>query len=337
MAETIGRGYRRLFEIRLLHHYWLDEGATIFDLITESETRERRLLDYDMRSFLRLTPTASTSAAIAGFAGVYKATSLGGIVAVVADTVIPADTVFEFLVTVGDPDFFNYTALTLRPQTIHEFYDTQADRLYRYKENVPVLSNLSGASRGSAETRTLFLSAEIPTLAASDPVEALVISSGSLQQLSSDQPDADTWQVAATATDLPVFVHQGDVPVIVPPAELAGVPARGIELTPEVGDDVFALIRLTAQHPDDQDFSFIDTDGQAQATAPVYQARFKSRATFWQYFDKNTGTASDEEPVGPLPLTYFGNAGTGRKPSSGLVTAQTSGSRITRLISEIFV
>jgi hypothetical protein len=324
MAETISRGYRRLFEIRLLHHYWLDEGATIFDLIAEPETRERRLLDYDMRSFLRLTPTASTSAAIAGFAGVYKATSLGGIVAVVADTVIPADTAFEFLVTVGDPDFFNYTALTLRPQTIHEFYDTQTDRWYRYKENVPVLSNLSGASRGSAETRTLFLSAEIPALSAHDPVEALVISSGSLQQLSSDQPGANTWQVAATATDLPVFVHQGDVPVIVPPAGLAGVPARGTELTPEIGDDVFALIRLTAQHPDDQDFSFIDTDGQAQATAPVYQVRFKSRATFWRYFDKNTGNASDEEPIGPLPLTYFGNAGTGQKPSSGLVTAQTS-------------
>jgi len=34
MAERIINGYKRLFEARLLHHYWLDEGATLFDLIS---------------------------------------------------------------------------------------------------------------------------------------------------------------------------------------------------------------------------------------------------------------------------------------------------------------
>jgi len=39
----------------------------------------------------------------------------------------------------------------------------------------------------------------------------------------------------------------------------------------------------------------------------------------------------------PLPLTYFGNAGTKQKPSDGLVKAEKSGQKITRLVSEIYV
>ena len=35
MAEHTTSAYRRLFEVRLLHHYWLDDGATIFDKITD--------------------------------------------------------------------------------------------------------------------------------------------------------------------------------------------------------------------------------------------------------------------------------------------------------------
>ena len=40
---------------------------------------------------------------------------------------------------------------------------------------------------------------------------------------------------------------------------------------------------------------------------------------------------------GPLPMTYFGNAGLKRKPSEGLVKAVKNGNQVTQLVSEIFI
>ncbi|MFO0795338.1 MAG: hypothetical protein U0586_14905 [Candidatus Brocadiaceae bacterium] len=96
MGELIKNGYKRLFEIRILHHYWLDDGATVFDLISTQEQRDKRLLSYDMRLFLSVSPTASISKSLRSFGCVYKNTALGCVVAVPQDAVIPDETKFEF-------------------------------------------------------------------------------------------------------------------------------------------------------------------------------------------------------------------------------------------------
>jgi len=336
MAESLKSGYQRLFEIRLLHHYWLDEGATVFDVMPSQEKRDTRLLSYDMRSFLAVAPTAAAARVLKDLACVYRNTSLGCIVAVPESTVVPDDATFEFIVTVQDSIFYDYTALTLRPQKIRELYYQPGDTTYRYKENVPVLSNLTGASRGNGVNKVLFLSSEIPAPAAEDQVESLVISGNALLQLTGDQPGAGTQQLDAQATNLPVFVHQGDVPVIVPPAGLVGAPARGVRLTGDIPDRVAVLIRLSALRSDDTDFSLIDSEGHAKATGPVFEIRFKNRSTTWQYFDKSTGASIFAESD-PLPLTFYGNAGSRQKPSEGLVKAVQSGSKVTQLVSEIFI
>ncbi len=334
MAESITIGYARLFEIRLLHHYWLDEGTTVFDAMPE-EKRNECLLSYDMRSFLELTPAASTEKALKGLGCVFKNTALGCIVAVPKETVIPADANFEFIVTIQDSAFYNYTALTLRSQKIFESYYQPEKKTYRYKENVPVLSNLTGVSRPNLGN-ALFLSSEIPALAADDQVESLVLSGNALLQLTGDQPGADTQQLSAQATDLPVFVHQGDVPAIVPPPGLSGAPARGVMLSGDIPDNVFAVIRLSATRGDNPAFSFIDSNGNAKDIPVVFEVRFKNRSTTWKYFKKQTG-APDSVESKPLPLTRYGNAGTKQKPSEGLVKAEKSGDKITRLVSEVYV
>ncbi len=336
MAESIITGYKRLFEIRLLHHYWLDEGATVFDLIADQTKKARRLLQYDMRPFLAVTPTNATMKAFNGLGGVFKNTALGCLVAVPDSVVIAQDAVYEFAVTVRHADVLNYTALTLRPQKVYEIYHQSEDQVYRYKENVPVLSNLTGATRGTGSDKMLFLSKEIPTLAADDQVEALFISGNVLEQLTSDQPNANTQSLHNPATDFPIFVHQGDVPTIVPPSGLVGAPARGVRLSNEITDEVFALIHLSAVRENDEDFSLIDSNGHAKTAHPVFQVRFKNRSTFWQYLNKSTESVDSTEP-NPLPLTYFGNAGTKQKPSAGLVKTVKSGTRITQLVSEVFV
>ena len=336
MTETVSTGYQRLFQIRLLHHYWLDEGATAFDLLASQAEREERLLSYDRRSFFEVAPTAATAEALEGLGCVYKDTTLGCVVAAPKTKVFPDDATFEFIVKVRHPAFYNYSALTLRPQKIYELYHQPEDKTYRYKENVPLLSNLTGASRGTGADKVLFLSAELPALAADDQAEALFVAGAALLQLTGDQPGASSQQIAAQATDLPVFLHQADRQAIVPPAGLVGAPGRGIQLTDDIPDDVFILIRLSSLRPDDTDFSFIDSNGQAKSDSPVFEVRFKNRSSIWRYLDKSTGAEISVENE-PLPLTYFGNAGTKQKPSAGLVKAERSGGKVTQLVSEIYI
>ena len=335
MAERIINRYKCLFEIRLLHHYWLDEGTTVFDLISE-EKKAQRLLAYDRRSFLEVAPTAATAKILSGLGGIYRDTALGCMVVVPDTAVISVDVVFEFVVTVKNPAFYNYSALTLWPQSIYELYHQPTDKTYRYKENVPVLSNLTGTARVQESDKALFLSKEIPALASDDRVESLVLQGDALAQLTSDQPGANTEAIHPKATDLPVSVHQGDLPVIVPPPDLIGTPKRGITLSSNIPDNVFALIRLSPIRIGNEDFSFTDHNGHAKTTHPVFQIRFKNRSTVWKYIDKINGDVKSTEPK-PLPLTFFGNAGTQQKPSQGLVKVAKSGSKVTQLISEIYV
>ena len=115
MAERATSLYTRLFEVRLLHHYWLDEGATVFDQISPAAKRDARLLGYDVRPLFDVRPTAATEKGLSAYRCVYRTTALGFIVGAPASAIIPADTVFTFIVSVGSGQVFDYTSLTLRP------------------------------------------------------------------------------------------------------------------------------------------------------------------------------------------------------------------------------
>ncbi len=347
MAESVQKKYNQLLEVRLLHHYWLDDGNTCFDLIAAEGKKEKYLEMYDVHSFLEIAPTAATAKMLNSLCCLCRNTALGFMVTVKDGTAIPADTVFEFVVTVRNPDFFNYTALTLRSQAIHELYHQTENTIYRYKENVPVFSNLTGVARGSNPNKNLFLSRQIPQIKpdavrSSFNVEEFFVLEGddALYQMTMDRPDVGTGQQQSgmdtdKALDLPVFFNQTDIPELTNPEGLIGVPLRGIRLTDDIPDNVFALIRLSAVRADDDAFSFIDGSGHAKSTYPLYQIRFKSRSAFWKYIEKNnTITLSSKT----LPLTFFGNAIlTKQKPSQGVVKAVMNDKRVTQLFSEIFV
>jgi hypothetical protein len=339
MSERSTNSYRRLFEVRLLHHYWLDQGGQRFDTLA-ADVQAERLSSYDVRPLLRVAPTPSTLKQLSGLRCLFMPTGQGFMVVAPSEATFDAAATFSFAVSIANGDCLDYTALTFRPQVAQEAADpadlSPTRVIYRYKADVPVLSNLTGVKRTLGAGQVLFLSRDYPAPAASDAVEAMVLSAGALLQLTSDNPGATTQQLAASATDLPVFVHQGDVPAIVPPAGVVGAPARGVQLSDDVPDDVFALITLTAVRAGDDDFSFVDGTGAPKAPATVYEVRLKNRSTWWTYLDKRTGALDAAEPQ-PLPLTFFGNAGTRQKPSRGIVKAQMSGARITQLVSEIYV
>jgi hypothetical protein len=333
MSERIVTSFRRLFEVRLLHHYWLDDGATLFDALA-ADKRTRRLLTYDVRPLLAVRPTPATERTLEYFGGIWRASGIGLVVGAPADAKIAADTLLRFVVAPTDGKAFDYTTLTLRPQRVVETTDPtdlSADRkTWRFKENVAVLSNLTGAKRSS----DLYLSQEMPGQSPAWPAEAIVLAAGMVQQLTADNPGAAIQALGAKA-DLPVFLHQADAPPIAPPPGVPNVPSRGVELSDEAPDDAFALIELTAKRPDDGDFSFVDGTGAPKDPTPVYQVRLKNRSTVRVYRDQRTGAVKSTD--GPLPMTFFGNAGAGKKPGDGPPKADVAGGKITRIYSEIFV
>jgi hypothetical protein len=335
MTESARSSYQPLFEVRLLHHYWLDDGATVFDLIPDADRKIRLLLGYDRRTFLAVAPTLATRMTLKGLNGIYKDTALGFIVAVAENQKIPSGTLLEFAVSVVNADFFNYTALTLPPRKITELYHPSDDKIYRYKLNVFVFSNLTGSTRNLDNTKTLFLSSAYAALSGDDKIEALVAAGGGLSQLTNDPPNPTVQQLNASANTLPAFVHQNDVPVVEPPPGLAGAPERGLLLSADIPDTIFALIRLSPVRADDNAFSFTD-GGLPKTPHPVFQLRFKSRSTIRRYRNPRSGTVDFTESD-PLPLTRFGNAGTRQSPPVGNLKTETSGTRITRLISDIFI
>jgi hypothetical protein len=355
MVEFLRLGYERLFDVRVLHHFWLDEGATVFDKIPDQAAKTQRLLTYDVRRVLFFQPSTATAVTITGLRGVFRTTGLGFLVAVPGDAVVPLDAAFQFFVTVVGPDYANYTAQplarpgvtpatipSLSPQPIVSVTDpapdpvTGARRVHRYKANVPALSNLTGVARGVGAAMRLYLSRDYPAASADDAVEALVSVGDQLRQRIGDPPNAQL-NVVGPKADLPIFLHQGDAPPITPPAGSTGAPAFGIELDDATPPDVTAVIRLVPRRPTGSPFNFADPDGTPHPR--VFEVHLQNRWTTWQYYSKSNGSLTATE-ASPLPLTHFGNAGTKQKPSSAAIGAQFDNQnprRITRLVSDIYV
>ncbi len=338
--ETVRIGYTRLFEVRLLHHYWLDDGATVFDAIADEAVKTNRLLTYDVRRLLQVEPSAATVAAIKGLRGVFRMTGLGFLVAVPDDTVVPLDTTFEFFVTRTAPDYANYTALSLRPQPIVDVTDpADTEVIHRYKANVPVLSNLTGASQGTGADKRLFLSQPYVNGAnAGDGVEALVTSGTNLRQLTGDPPAAP-FQVLGPKSDHPVYVHQGDIAPITPPPGSTGAPPGGIELTIDTPPRRRRRDPSRPAAGGRHAFSFANANGTVRTPTRVFEVHLRNRWTTWQYRDQGDGSITSTE-TDPLPLTHFGNAGTKQKPSTAAIGVERDSGdppKITRLVSDIYV
>lgn len=333
MAERMVNGYKRLFEVRLLHHYWLDNGNTPFGQVAPEAISQIPLRDYDVRQFLAVEPTDATAKLLSGLGGVFKTSGLGFVIAVPAGVLVPADAVFEFAVKVVHSDFFNYTSLTMRKQQIHEIYHQATDRTYRYKSGVYVFSNDTGVIKGGV----IYLSREVPTAGSGPyPAEGLFASGLQLYQAIRDiatGPPSASWQLINSQTTWPIYVHQHDVPSITPPAGMAGAPGRGIELTEGIPDDLFALIRIVPLLAGED--KGLLTGGGA-LLEPVFEIRFKNRSTHQDNYSKQTGAETVPGPL--LPMTHFGNAGTGQKPTVGGVKAQLSATdEIERIFTEIFI
>ena len=345
MSERVFSKYQLLCQVQVLHHYWLDDGGTLFDSLPKdaldkaalnlpamTPTREQHLGNYDVRQFLTIKPTRKTSQVLAGLGCFFKNTALGFLLVAPKTAPLPTDAQFEFYLTATHVDFFNYTALTLQAQPIVEVLRLDTQQIERFKKNMWVWSNSNGTVITDAGIKTWFLSRAIPALAVNDRAEALVKIGNALWQLSNDQPGANRIRLSTQISKMPVFVNQADIA------------ADGI-LLDGMPDEVFGLIRLAAIRPDNDEFSLVTAAGLPKASPPLFQIRFKNRSSRWQYYRGSTAKTAPPifvEPA-PLPLTFFGNASTAKpnkksKPS-GLIKPRLDNSNPPKVLgidSEIF-
>ena len=113
--------YKTLFEVRLLHHFFLDRASELFDNMDLSG-KTRSLKGYDVREFISIEPTAACARVLSKYHFIYKNTPLGLIIGTRANLnagkYFPAleldDTLqFTFKVSFSDIFFSNYTAVPL--------------------------------------------------------------------------------------------------------------------------------------------------------------------------------------------------------------------------------
>ncbi len=334
-VERLTTRYARLFELRVLHHYWLDEGATIFDALPAAAQQER-LQGYDVRTLLEIKPTGATGAQLKGLQAVWKPTSLGLVVGLPADVSVEDTSTFEFTLRIVDPDFLAYTAYGLTVPASVDAYGTPTRRVLRFRSDAALYSNLTGCARGTGGAKQLFLSMEVPARQGTDRIEYIVKYLGALVQLLADPPAPATVVLGPVVGDLPAFATHADIPAVAAlPGVVGALPSRGILLPDGAPRDTFALIRIVAIRATDPDFS-CTVGGVAKPVAPVFQLRFKNRRTLWRRFSKSTpGTKLSE--AGPFPLTYAGNPSTAQKPATGAVKLDRAGAAITNIVSEIFM
>jgi hypothetical protein len=117
--------YKNLFDIKLLHHFFLDKGIETWDTMTQEE-KDKIEAKYDIRDIFEITPTPDCNKVLRAHNCVFKNTSAGILVGIKAKPnelepgkfkpfiSLHKDLTFRFLIRLKDLNFTNYTALPLQ-------------------------------------------------------------------------------------------------------------------------------------------------------------------------------------------------------------------------------
>jgi hypothetical protein len=110
--------YRSLFNVEILHHYFLDEGEDVYDSGLDADKMETNLAAYDLSTFMKVVPTTKTIQTLKNFRSKFIQTKQGFQVAMASDGDEPfipfsSNLQFDFIARVTDQFFENYTDITI--------------------------------------------------------------------------------------------------------------------------------------------------------------------------------------------------------------------------------
>lgn len=109
--------YKVLFDLRFLHHYFLDEGNNVYTPTGSTGQQPRfdnNRQGYNVSNFFRIVPTQRTEKLLANYRGIFRQYKDGIKVAIQAngdESVIGfnSNLYFDFTIEITDPFFENYT------------------------------------------------------------------------------------------------------------------------------------------------------------------------------------------------------------------------------------
>ena len=160
--------YGLLFEVTLLHSYFLNSGEDTYVGMT-TEDKKKMLQKFDSDSFVTITPTVETNTQLRNYKMVFKPTKTGFRVylKVKEDDEIdpfislPADLKLDFIISINDYQFENYTNLEFVLNQMFLFSNTKPETepgTFKYIPNFSDNILISNDYLVSEETTAIFLS-----------------------------------------------------------------------------------------------------------------------------------------------------------------------------------
>ena len=145
--------YSKIFDVSILHHFFLNKGLTAFDHLPPEE-KEQILLRYNVSEIFSITPTEQTQKTLNSQGCIFKAHPGGFMVATesIPDASHPGEVSLPqfdfdpgvrltFVASLLDQNILNYTALPFRlnPDRVWFFTNTQhgAPRVFPHLSSVP--------------------------------------------------------------------------------------------------------------------------------------------------------------------------------------------------------
>ncbi|MFD1614246.1 hypothetical protein [Gelatiniphilus marinus] len=124
--------YKQLFEIELLHDYFLNDGTTVFSTLSDTDKKERLKL-IDISEFIDVIPSQDTIEKMAGHKIVLKKYKTGLSAYCKLENPaqntpfipLPSDLELTFIMKLSDPFFENYTELAIGSTNIFFFGNTK--------------------------------------------------------------------------------------------------------------------------------------------------------------------------------------------------------------------
>lgn len=110
--------YRPLVDVKLLHHYFLDEGEDVYGDSLDAASMEKNLAQYRLSNFMSVQPTEKTITTLKNLRSRFVLSNQGFQVVTTTDGDEPfiafSDTLtFDFILKITDKYFENYTNITI--------------------------------------------------------------------------------------------------------------------------------------------------------------------------------------------------------------------------------
>jgi len=351
--------YNFLFEVKILHHYFLNKGMDNFATMPVNEQAAMMLL-YDVRNIFHITPSVQTKKDLERYHCLAKPTANGLIVGIKTETdpgppktitpfqPLDDDLLLTFHIHLQDFQLLNYTALPLTDNN-GQFY------LFSNLKGTQEKSFPSLAAHAQAHTGGgMYMPGDMVVDNPANPsklyiarVKTTAVPSGSadwLEEKASDgmpmtyagkkdrcplvrqqlfyrvktadiEPEVEIRNALGTLIAVKSDILPGEHRTI--QIDLRGLPEGLYALHVESADHTyqddlqfyllqqqevpFAILQLAIKS-DDPAYDMLDAQGRLRS--PVYDLRFRNRATHWRYVGNQFNASS--VTTDPLPLTRFG-------------------------------